>query len=230
MNSENHVNRRTPNPAVPLFLARTGRPGGIRTPDPRFRKPWPHRSPCSEQRICSRIRYLSFGSEPPVRAPVCTKLCTTSRNPRSKLHADPSTAATTQHLQAAIAATGNHSTRSRAPGESKARHRLQSPALRSLRTPLAPASQTPASLHSTQWPFPVGNHRPPSLWFTLRPGPPDTDLARHSRSQAERPHSSLRQPNSTTRLLPSPQGRRSIPANPSGFSARLRRHDFLRNR
>jgi len=23
--------------------------------------------------------------------------------------------------------------------------------------------------------------RPPSLWFTLRPGPPDTDLARHSR-------------------------------------------------
>jgi hypothetical protein len=51
-------------------------PGGIRTLGLRFRKPWRHRSSCSEQPIFSRIRYLSFGSEPPVRAQVCTLLCT----------------------------------------------------------------------------------------------------------------------------------------------------------
>ena len=48
----------------------------IRTPDPRFRKPWHHCSPCSESRILNRIRCLSFGSDRAVRARVCTLLCT----------------------------------------------------------------------------------------------------------------------------------------------------------
>ena len=58
-------------------LARlNGRPGGIRTPDPRFRKHSHHRSPCSEPRLFSRIQWLAFGPDPTVRARICTPLCT----------------------------------------------------------------------------------------------------------------------------------------------------------
>ena len=66
--------------------------------------------------------------------------------------------------------------------------------------------------------FPVGNHRPPSLWAALWPGPPDTDLARTlAHQQKERPLHF----DSPTQLLDyfrSHQRRRSLPPNPSGFS------------
>jgi hypothetical protein len=55
---------------------RDGRPGEIRTPDPRFRKPVPPRPSCSESSVFSWFRYPSFESTDPIRARICTPKCT----------------------------------------------------------------------------------------------------------------------------------------------------------
>jgi len=82
---------------------------------------------------------------------------------------------------------------------------------------------------SAQRQLPPRNHRPPSFWTSVWPGPPDTDLARHSRSPAEGLHPTLRQPNSIARLFPSPRGWRAVPSNPRSVPARLCCHDLVRN-
>ncbi len=142
-----------------------------------IRKPRPHRSPCSEQRFLSRIRYLSFGSARTVRAPVCTIPCTTPPNLTSRLHADPGTAPSSHDLQAETETTGSHSPGAHAPRQSKAGDRIQCPAIRSLRASVAPARKRPTRLHPAQRQFPAGNHRAPSL------RPTDGSFIMHSHSQ-----------------------------------------------
>ena len=58
----------------------TGAGEGNRTPDLRFTKPFPPRSPRLEPIIFNRIKNASFGPYRPTRARTCTRKCTPKTN------------------------------------------------------------------------------------------------------------------------------------------------------
>jgi len=85
--------------------------------------------------------------------------------------------------------------------EKRAGDRLPCPPLRTLWAPFAQASRRPDHILSPERRLPPRNHRPPPFRATLWARPIDSNLARHARPAAEKPHCPLRKPRPAPRLL-----------------------------
>ena len=94
----------------------TGAGEGNRTPDLRFTKPFPPRSPCLEPIIFNRIEYASFGPYRPTRARICTRKCTPKTNglsitvppPFWRVRSGAVDCSCRPHLQTLHGSTGSH--------------------------------------------------------------------------------------------------------------------------